>query len=71
MIGNGQCAPFVFTAGFGNDGIADVTSLTTNPLSNNGGSSKIGISTHAILLQGIAFASVDNGLAYSAKDFTF
>ena len=39
-----QCAPFVFTAGFGNDGIADVTSLTTNPLSKNGGSSKIGIS---------------------------
>ncbi len=51
--------------------ITDFTDLITNHLSNNGGFAQIDVFANSILLQGVAFASVGNGLAYSADDFIF
>lgn len=51
--------------------INNFTDLITNHLSDNGGFAQIDVGVNSILLEGVAFANVGVGLAYSADDFIF
>ena len=51
--------------------ITGFNDLITNHVSNNGGFAQIDVGVNSILLQGVAFADVGVGLAYSADDFIF
>ena len=51
--------------------ITDFNDLITNNLFNAGGTAMIVVGSNSILLQGVAFADVGVGLAYSADDFIF
>ena len=51
--------------------ITDFTDLVNNYLNNVGGIAQIQVGANTILLDGVAFADVGAGLAYSADDFIF